>query len=170
MAQDSPQRRILVIGDSLTVACQNDLSAAEARHGLKFVVRAENGRSAMSARAIVSSTTDVSDVVIALGTNDYNLALSTLDQLIDETVDAVPPTSRLWWVDLGLTDGRDVRFNASLVRAAERHEQLRLIVWSDLVHSDSRLLGDDGVHLTPEGRRARAELIARVVGGEGLVS
>lgn len=51
-------RRVLILGDSLTVACEDQLRAAADLAGVDLVIRAEIGRSVRAALPILCSTAD----------------------------------------------------------------------------------------------------------------
>ncbi len=155
--------QVLLLGDSLTVACEVELGSAATRAGVDLTIAAEIGRSIRSIGPILGATGPRSDIVIALGTNDHSMATGLVDQTIDATVSAFDTATRLWWVDLALTRGRARRFNGALEDAARRHHQLSVIRWSEAVTERDELLADDGVHLSAEGRSARAALIVEAV-------
>lgn len=162
MSKSPAPRALVIIGDSLTVACQDRLADLARDASVAFDLRAEIGRTCGTARAILLSMS-ASSIVIALGTNDYNLPAVVIDQLIDDLVEAVGSESNVWWVDLGMSAGRGQVFNAALRQATERYRHLRLIEWSAAVDAHPGLLAADGVHLTELGSLAFANLIASKV-------
>lgn len=156
-------RQVLIVGDSLTAACEDELLAAAEAASVDLVIRAEIGRGVRAVRPILESTTQPTDIVVALGTNDYNLGFHAVARLVEGIMAAVGEDVQVWWIDLALTEGRGATFNLALWRAAEEQPGLRVISWAEVVSRTPGLLTEDGVHLTLEGRSARTELVAAEV-------
>ena len=53
--------------------------------------------------------------------------------------------------------------NRALAREARARDNLRMVDWARLVRENPGWLGDDGVHVSAEGYRARARAVARSV-------
>lgn len=159
MSGPTVEEPVLVIGDSLTAASEDELHTAARGHGVTLHIRAEPGRSIGAAVPVVQATTRYSEVVIALGTNDVGAAATAVAREISRVLASAGPR-HVWWVDVGLADmDRSAHVNAALERAAQAHDQLELIRWSHRTMADPSLLSADGVHLTDGGRLAFAAAI-----------
>lgn len=153
------QEPILVIGDSLTAASEDELHDAARGDGITLHVRAEPGRHIRAAVPILEATSRYSEVVIALGTNDVGAIGPVVARTISEVLAAVGQRG-VWWVDVGLADmSRAAQVNAALEQAAREHGQLDLVRWSRHAMADQSLLSADGVHLTDVGRLAFAAAV-----------
>lgn len=155
-----------MVGDSLTVGALGfgNFLRRSAAAGLTATVDAKVGRFTPTGAQIVAGRAASGrlepTVVVALGTNDMSglVTDSRLDALIDQVLRATGPDRRVIWVNLRLrATARAQRFNDALVRMARRHPNLQIADWA--VHPGSALLAGDGVHLTTEGYRQRAQFM-----------
>jgi len=154
---------ILIVGDSLTVQSYDDLEELFGATDDQFVILAENGKGIRRAIPVVRAWPTADVVVIALGTNDVASAPPVIEDLVTEVLDGVAPDADLYWVDVYLADGRGAAVNDVLSHVAERTGHLQILEWSALARTTPGLLDADGIHLTTEGRRARAALVANAV-------
>lgn len=159
MTAPSVDGPVLVIGDSLTAASEDELRAAAGGHGIELHIRAERGRSIGAAVPILEATTRYTAVVIALGTNDLGATATTAACEISRVLASAGPR-HVWWVDVGLAEmDRSAHVNAVLEQAAHERDELDLVRWSHRTMADPSLLSADGVHLTDSGRLAFAAAI-----------
>ena len=144
----------LVVGDSIALGSRDALRTAL---GGQTTVDAKVGRQFAASPAIVAAWTQGHDgpIVLALGANgtvsprDVRAVLSSAGQRRVVLIGTAVP--RRW------KDGN----NAVLRDAADRHRgQVAFVDWAALVADHPGVLGPDGVHPGPAGRR----LLARAVG------
>lgn len=165
--QDGPTR-LVVIGDSLTVG----ISPYWPSNGdsLRVDIDAANGRPLHKANAIVKQNIERTDAfVLALGTNDCMSELG--DDEIRNLIIASLNTSEAKPVLL-LTLGENgairecaKRFNAVAKRLAASIPSLELGDWQAIIRNHPEWYGSrgDGIHLTPDGYKARAEWLNSLV-------
>jgi hypothetical protein len=168
------QGRLLIIGDSLSVGTDyfGKLQSRIEQLAIWPTVSIDDkqGRKASVAAPILQKqlTSDITAIVIALGTNDI---ISRRESWYPQyVIDLVMKNSRglpVLWVNtefssLGRRDwiSRSVRFNKALVKAQARWPQLRIADWnySFTPKSSSRFIAD-GVHLTVSGYKTRASFM-----------
>lgn len=168
---------VVVIGDSLTVAADQEIRAALDRLGVGSVeVDAVEGRrmvedlagkpSGRTAVGRVAATLDAADVdvwVIALGTNDVGAQAPTdeLDRAIVGVLDTVGTSRPVAWIDvfIGAKPDESADFGARVRTAAIERGTMVVGDWYHPAQDDGMLV-TDGVHLTGVGRDAFAETIA----------
>jgi len=165
--QDKPTR-VVVIGDSLTVG----MSPFWPSNGdkLRVDIDATNGRPLHNANAIVKQSVGRTDAyVMALGTNDCmsnpdedeirNLIISSLN------TSEAKPVILLTLGESGAIRDCAKRFNAVAKRLAANIPSLELGDWQAYIHDHPEWYGEtgDGIHLTPDGYKARAEWLNSLV-------
>jgi len=154
--------RISVYGDSVLLGASDQIVARLAP--MDVTVDAHESNSLLGAidgfRARAASMGDV--VVLDLGYND--MADSTVfRQRIDLAMSALAPVPRVIWLNQRVfADGR-AAMNDELVAAAARYANLDVVDWDAVVRADTGLVYPDGIHLTPAGRVAMAELVRQRV-------
>lgn len=155
--------RLFVIGDSVLLGAQ---PAVVARlPGWTVTVYAQEGLSTLAAPAIIAANRpNVGEVaVIALGNNDRGNPV-TFGQRIDGVMQALSGTRRVIWINLRQFASWVPAMNAQLQAATTRWPNLEIADWDARATPDPALVYADGLHLTPAGAAAMAELIAEHLG------
>ena len=163
-------RRVVVIGDSITVAAEPLITAASSDIGADVTVLAEENRRITVGNEPAAGTDVLSDVltesdpdvvVVALGTNDVG-KYTTVDEYaaeIDELVAMLPDDQPLVWIDTYLSrlpDG-SATFNDALFATLREHGAATIGRWSTIAQHDGMLR--DGVHPSEEGTQEFADLV-----------
>jgi lysophospholipase L1-like esterase len=165
-AADATARRVLDVGDSLSVGTAPYLAALLRGYHIDSVH--DVGLHAYDASAVVgrSRRTLPPVVLVSAGSNDDPRIVSTFVHAVTSILDAAGPERCVVWPTIvrppavGSTyDG----FNRALRRAAARHPNLVLVDWVGMVRRHPRWLAPDGVHAGALGYRARAAAIATAV-------
>lgn len=168
---------VVVVGDSLTLSAQEEITASLAGLGLdvlavdgvesrRMTVGSSSRPSGLDAiRTIREELTVQPDLwVIALGTNDVGAQVDEqrFRDDLQATLDGVGPDAPLVWVDLWIRDRREAVVTANGVIRDEidgRASPAAVVGWFDLGDDDGVTTGD-GVHLTDRGQDAFATAIA----------
>jgi lysophospholipase L1-like esterase len=166
LAETSPSKSILDVGDSLSVGTAPYLRAR--LRGYRVARIYDTGLHAYDAAAIVASarTPLPAVLVVSAGTNDDPRIVSTFTRAISEIVEAAGRLRCVVWPTIVRPPavGASYKgFNRALRRAAERHPNLVLVDWVGMVRRHPGWLSDDGVHVSPAGYRARAAAIAAAI-------
>ncbi len=165
--QDEPTR-VLVIGDSLTVG----ISPFWPSNGdkLRVDIDAANGRPLHNANAIVKQNVERTDAyVMALGTNDCmgNPGEDEIRNLIIASLNTseAKPVILLTLGENGVIRDCAKRFNAVAKRLAASIPSLELGDWQAIILNHPEWYGEtgDGIHLTLDGYKARAEWLNSLV-------
>ncbi|HEY5663322.1 MAG TPA: hypothetical protein VIS05_04720 [Ilumatobacter sp.] len=172
-------RTVAVVGDSLTLASQRDISDALEAIGLDVVAvdGVVSRRMARSSTGIPSGVRAIEAIssnaapelwVIALGTNDVG-AGATATEFSDDmsrVLAALPADAAVIWVDLFIRDREAAIVRANgLIRAGlvGRPGLAAVVDWH--AHGfESGVITGDGIHLTPAGQRLFAATIADAIG------
>lgn len=162
--------RVVMIGDSITVAAKPELEAQARQLGFDLTVDAEVGR-----RITVGSTPESGvDVlqavlaeetpdllVVALGANDianYRTVEEYAAQ-IDRLLDLVPGDVPVLWIDAYVRRSPEAseQFNDALLGALRRRGNAMIGRWSDIAAGDGVLA--DGVHPSQTGIALFSDLV-----------
>lgn len=153
---------VLVIGDSLTFgAQQRGLGEGPGTWKIDAVIGRTTNEGVTAAKK--ADLSDLDQVIVALGTNDYLDDEATYATRIDAMMAALGPDVPVTWVnvDTGTTklapaaDG----VNAALTAAANRFGNLEIADWSGYMagqEGQDKLRAGDGVHYTSAGYDLRA--------------
>jgi hypothetical protein len=159
-------RNVLVVGDSLAVGMQEALQ--EALPGWRLRFEARIGRPLAEGMRILAKEPDAPAILaISLFTNDSPTATGALEAAVRAT--AGRPGGCAVWATIVRPPENGVSYaaaNALLERLAgdpQLATGLHLADWSSAVAQEPALLAPDGVHGTPTGYRARAELYADAI-------
>lgn len=169
---------VAVIGDSLTVAATEEITADLTRAGVEMVVvdAQQNRRMATGDTGLRSGVRAIEDVlaehepdlwVVALGTNDVGAGAGP-ERFVDDlrtTIATIPATAPLVWVDVWIRDREDdvAEANALLRRELGRRPAATEVVdWFSSGTVDGIIVGD-GVHLTTQGEERFAGAITDAV-------
>ena len=132
--------------------------------GWSVTVWAQEGLSTLGAASIVrASHAVIGDVVVvALGNNDAGDP-TTFGQRVDGVMAAIGPVRRVIWVNLRTFASWVPAMNQQLVLAQGRWPNLQIADWNAVAASNPALVYGDGLHLTPDGQVAMAQLIGEPI-------
>jgi hypothetical protein len=155
--------RLLVIGDSVLLGAHDALVAR--LPGWAVTVYAQEGLSTLAAPSIITANRpNVGEVaVVALGNNDQGNPI-TFGQRIDGVMQALSGTRQVIWVNLRQFASWVPAMDAQLQAATARWPNLEIADWNGRAAPNPALVYADGLHLTPSGAAAMAELIAEHLG------
>ena len=163
-AAGAQSRRVVVVGDSIILGAQSQITSAFDRNGWATSFDAKVNRSTLAgAQAVAAHAPELSDtLVVSLGANDAGNP-ATFRQRIDAVMAAAGPVPRVLWLTI-----REVRdyygpANQVLRDAAERYPNLDLIDWNGASAGAPGLTAGDGLHLTAAGGGSLAFLVAASV-------
>jgi hypothetical protein len=155
--------RLFVIGDSVLLGAHDAIVAR--LPGWNVTVYAQEGLSTLAAPSIIAANRpNIGEIaVVALGNNDQGNPV-TFGQRIDGVMQALTGTRRVIWVNLRPFASDIPAMNAQLQAATTRWPNLEIADWDARAAPDPSLVYGDGLHLTPAGAAAMAELIAEHLG------
>lgn len=102
-------------------------------------------------------------VVVHLGNNFIEGERGTYATQIDEAMAVLADVPRVVWVTVSEVSPSRVAINEAIREAATRWPNLRVADWAPIIATFPGLTWD-GLHLTPDGRREMATLIAGTLG------
>jgi hypothetical protein len=162
----SERRALVLVGDSLAVGVRSLLPTLLT--GWRVKVDARTGRPLAEGMDIVAGTPLPSDgstvLAISLFTNDDPTHARELEAAVRASLAQVGPNGCVLWATIVRPPLNGVSYEAAnslLRRLADRDERLRIVPWAEEVAARPSLLAADGVHATPQGYQARAQLYAR---------
>lgn len=169
-ATSSVDRRVLVVGDSLTVGADQigGLSAKLVANGFDVVgVDAKVGRSTPTGLQRLRARRELPPyVVVALGTNDVAAQRSAtrFARLVDDVVAVTGPDRTVVWVNVSLArtpseQQRTAAYNRVLRNRARTTPGFVLVDWERVMRANARFVAQDRVHLTSRGYRQRADTL-----------
>jgi lysophospholipase L1-like esterase len=165
-------RRVVMIGDSITVASIPLLETAANDLGIDLTIDAEVGRRMTVGSQPAAGTEALEQInaddapadlyVIALGTNDIG-KYQTVDEYgaeIAEVLALVPDDAPVVWVNAYLTDNpeRSETFNAALLDVLGARGNATVGRWASIAAEDG-VLRSDGIHPNEEGVERFADLV-----------
>ena len=158
----TPSRMVLV-GDSLAVGTQSPLT--NALSGWSLTTNGRVSRPLAEGMGIVRGMSERPPVLaISLFTNDAPGAVDTLRSAVRETITRQAGHGCVVWATIvrpavgGVTYARANQALAEL--AAENPGVMKLVPWAQQVEAHPEWLASDGVHATPAGYSARAQMYA----------
>jgi hypothetical protein len=162
-----------VIGDSLVASTSRryggQMCAALVPLGWSVEIDAETGRfidfgdRVLDRRLRPDQGVDWDAAVVFLG-NNYNGDEATFRAVLEDIVARLAPRPVvLLTVTEFRADRAEVNEIVNAIAATNAH--VRLIDWASVTVEDESLVGDDGLHLTEEGRGRLAYEVAAVLGG-----
>ena len=164
-------RNVAVVGDSLTVGASPGLQAFLTDVHLRLDARVsrptlEGVQAAASTRA---SRADI--VVVALGSND-SCAVAECRRRVDAVLAAIGPSPRVVWMPPVMFRPNMQAMRTAIAAAAKASRgRMTVLDWQPYVDDHPAITSSDGIHLTPEGYRLRAQVTAdevhRLVAGLG---
>lgn len=158
----TPSRMVLV-GDSLAVGIQSPLT--NALSGWSLTTNGRVSRPLAEGMGIVRGMSERPPVLaISLFTNDAPGAVDSLRSAVRETITRQAGHGCVVWATIvrpavgGVTYARANQALAEL--AAENPAVMKLVPWAQQVEAHPEWLASDGVHATPAGYSARAQMYA----------
>jgi hypothetical protein len=165
--------RALVVGDSLAEGTEAPL--ARLLPDWRIETSAYTGRHADDGVSEILGTSKLPPVlVVSLGTNDDPSAVSSFEASVEAVLQAAGQGRCVIWANVVRPPYNGVSYagyNRVLARVATVHPNLTVLDWAAIVRSNPGLLASDGVHATPSGYQARAEVTAQAMqtcGGLGV--
>ena len=165
-----PAKRVLVIGDSLTVGAVS--AGLGDGHPWQWTVSAEVGRSTNRGIAIAQNR-DIAAydlVIVALGTNDYLDSAGTYGTRIDNMMSALSVAPAVIWINV---DAQTPHLapaangvNPALASAQGRHAALTVADWNGYVRGVSNMAAyraGDEIHYSSAGYGLRARWMEALV-------
>jgi len=160
---DQPSRKagarsVAVLGDSLTVGASPGLQAFLSDVNLKLDARVsrptlEGVQAAASTRA---TTADI--VVVALGSNDSCTA-AECRRRVDAVLAAIGPKPTVVWMSPAQFRPNMQAMRAAIGAAATRG-RMSVLDWQPYLDDHPEIKSQDGIHLTADGYRLRAQVTA----------
>jgi hypothetical protein len=153
-----------VIGDSVLLGARDAIAARQT--GWSVTVWAQEGLSTLGAASLITASRRVIGdvVVVALGNNDAGNP-QTFGQRIDGVMTAIGPVGRVIWVNLRNFASWVPAMDQQLTLATTRWPNLQIADWNTLASPNPALVFGDGLHLTPPGQAAMAQLIGQAIVG-----
>jgi hypothetical protein len=164
-----PASRMAMVGDSLAVGTKAPLQSLLA--GWQLTTDARTGRPlAEGMRVIRGLAADPPPVLaVSLFTNDGPTSVRALQDAVRETISMQAGHGCVIWATIVRppVGGRSYDgANAALARLADANPTvMRLVPWAQQVAAYPEWLAADGVHATPAGYTARAQLYASAARG-----
>jgi lysophospholipase L1-like esterase len=164
---------VAVVGDSLTLSAQEEITAYLTGIGIEVVEvdgavnrRMTNGAEPDPGIDVIEDIADATEPelwVVALGTNDVGSAVSP-DQFgadVTTLLEAIPDNAPVVWVDLWIRDRQEQIATANEVLRSALAGRPDTAVADWFSHGDDPgLVAGDGIHLTDDGRYMFAATIA----------
>jgi GDSL-like Lipase/Acylhydrolase family len=163
---EAASRRLLVNGDSLAVGTE------------RYIPRELDGWKVMQSTAVSRHAYEGADVMrsygsslprvihVSLGTNDDPNQAAGFRAAIDEIMEVAGERRCVVWTNIvrpPVAGKSYAGYNRALTRESRERDNLRVVNWARMVRRHRDWLADDGVHVSAEGYRARAEAVARHV-------
>ena len=151
--------QVYVVGDSLTVGSEADLTELLENSGIPVSIDAQVGRGSDEGVALFDSATGKASPVwvSALGTNDddsVDAALGRIDRLM-----GMAGGKTVFWLTLVRPGGDYGAVNSAVKQKVGQYPNLHIVDWASYVGQHRNWQEGDGVHLTAEGYAARAAYI-----------
>jgi len=162
---DQPARRagartVAVIGDSLTVGASPGLQAFLTDLNLRLDARVSRPtlEGVQAAASTKASTADI--VVIALGSND-SCGEADCRRRVDAVLGAVGPKPSVVWMPPATFRPTMAAMRSAISAAAKQSGgRMGVLDWQPYVDDHPEIKASDGIHLTSEGYRLRAQVTA----------
>jgi lysophospholipase L1-like esterase len=150
--------RISVYGDSVLLGASEEITGALAGNDVSVDAH-ENVSLLGTLPTLDAARPTIGDVVVLdLGYND-GAELTAWRERLDRAaaiLDGVPKV--IWLTQREFADGR-AEMNNELRAVAQLHPNIEVADWNGLVASNADLVYGDGIHLTPAGQAAMADLV-----------
>jgi lysophospholipase L1-like esterase len=169
-----PNAAVAVVGDSLTLGAQLEITSTLSGLGLGVVAidgqvsrrmtsSTDTIRSGLAVVEEVAATSSPRIWVIALGTNDVASGSSPgqIRGSVERVLAAIPPDALVVWVDTWIRDERDAVVAGNLIiRDAVASRPGAVVADFFSYADDAGIVGSDGVHLTAAGNALFANVMA----------
>ena len=156
--------RLFVNGDSLAVGAKPYLPDALPGWGIRTSAvvsrHAADGPAVLSAQARLPRF-----IAVSLGTNDDPRFTDAFREAIDETMTTAGDRCVVWAniVRPPVAGASYDGYNRVLREEARERDNLKIVDWKGMVGRHPEWLGEDGVHVSAAGYRARARAYARKI-------
>jgi lysophospholipase L1-like esterase len=162
--------RLLVLGDSIleatSTAFGGEMCERLTPHGWAVEIDAENGRDAGVGLDVLEDRLDDGEewdaAVVMLG-NNYRDDPAQYGEQLDEILDLLSPAPVLLLTVTEFEEGQAVVNYVIRSEAADR-ENVRVLEWSERSRHDDSLTGDDGLHLSEDGKVALVAMVRLALG------
>jgi len=150
--------RVSVYGDSVLLGASEDITAALPGDDV-FVNAHENVSLLGTLPTLEADRPGMGDVVVLdLGYNDASEPTAWRDRL-DRAAAILDGVPKVIWLDQReFADGR-AQMNDELRAVAQLHPNIEVVDWNAVVGANPDFVYNDGIHLTPPGRQAMADLV-----------
>jgi lysophospholipase L1-like esterase len=159
-ARTTGARTVGVIGDSLTVGASPGMAAFLPDVHLRLDARVgrptlEGVQAAASTRAAAADV-----VVVALGSND-SCAVAECRRRVDAVLAAVGPKPVVIWMSPARFRPNMAAMRSAIAAAATSSRgRMTVLDWQPYLDDHPEIIASDGIHLTAEGYRLRAQVTA----------
>jgi lysophospholipase L1-like esterase len=160
-----PARTVFVLGDSVILGAQAEIEATLAAAGWTVLFDATVGRTTLGGlEEVLRRRTEVGGtIVIMLGHNDAadpQIFAPDADALLAELSD-VP---RVLWLTIHEVKDYYAQANRLLATVSAGRTNVQIVDWDSIADRDG-VTNPDGLHLTPAGAQAMADLVLAAVEG-----
>ncbi len=149
-----------VIGDSLTVGASPGLQAFLPDVNLRLDARVSRPtlEGVQAAASTKASTAEL--VVVALGSND-SCAVAECRRRVDAVLGAIGPRAKVVWMQPATFRPNMAAVRSAVTAAARQSKgQITVLDWQPYLDDNPGIKSSDGIHLTSEGYRLRAQVTA----------
>jgi hypothetical protein len=154
--------RISIFGDSVLLGAADDIRAALPGDDVT-IDAAENVSLLGRLATLEDARPTIGDVVVLdLGYND-GADLGAWHDRVERAADILDGVPRVIWLSQREFAPGRAEMNAELRAVAQAHPNIEVADWNALVDAQPGLVYGDGIHLTPAGRAAMAELVRQRV-------
>jgi lysophospholipase L1-like esterase len=151
-----------VLGDSVLISAEPYVRSA--LRGWVVTYDAEGSRRLpQGIQTLKARRSEIGRVVVIQQGNNYLASEGDFGDQIDQAMRVLRGTSRVVWLTVAEKWPSRVEINREIRAAASRWPTIVVGDWAKLVKAHPEYAGDQ-LHLSPEGRRAIARLIAQCVG------
>lgn len=162
-ATATPPRTLVMIGDSLAEGTEPYLAGL--LPGWSVRTDAKTSRPLATGMQILAGTQVSGPTVLAfsLFTNDSPGNVSALESAVRTSLQRAGPNGCAVWATIRRPPYNGVSYaaaNRRLQQLAAQSPRLRVVPWAETTRANPSWLAGDGVHATPTGYRARAQMYA----------
>lgn len=158
-APPAPKPRLLVVGDSIILGTGNNIAADLPDWDVTFDAAVSRSTEA-GLTAVQQHGTDYQAVVIALGANDGGTP-AVFAPRVAAILDTLRPVPHVVWLTIHEARPYYAQTNAIIREAVSTHPNAEVGDWNAAVKPGD--VGEDGLHLTPQGSTDMATWVAGVV-------
>ena len=154
---------VAVLGDSLTVGASPGIQAFLTDVNLRLDARVSRPtlEGVQAAASTKASRADI--VVVALGSND-SCAVAECRRRVDAVLAALGATPKVVWMPPVMFRPNMQAMRSAITAAAKASRgRMTVLDWQPYVDDHPEIVSSDGIHLTSEGYRLRAQVTANEV-------